>query len=84
MGLSSYSVILSNESTTLRVGLDGKIPTEELTSQYTRVTAFRGADQITPTSIIVPQGNNYEVSVSGSTINLIDVDTFGFNSKYSY
>ena len=75
MGLSSYSVILSNESTTLRVGLDGKIPTEELTSQYTRVTAFRGADQITPTSIIVPQGNNYEVSVSGSTINLIDVDT---------
>ena len=75
MGLSSYSVILSNESTTLRVGLDGKIPTEELTSQYTRVTAFKGADQITPTSIIVPQGNNYEVSVSGSTINLIDVDT---------
>lgn len=75
MGLSSYSVILSNESTTLRVGLDGKIPTEELTSQYTRVTAFRGADQITPTSIIVPQGNNYEVSVSGSTINLIDIDT---------
>ena len=75
MGLSSYSVILSNESTTLRVGLDGKIPTEELTSQYTRVTAFKGADQITPTSITVPQGNNYKVSVSGSTINLIDVDT---------
>ena len=75
MGLSSYSVILSNESTTLRVGLDGKIPTEELTSQYTRVTAFKGADQITPTSITVPQGDTYEVSVSGSTINLIDVDT---------
>lgn len=74
MGLSSYSVILSNESTTLRVGLDGKIPTEELTSQYTRVTAFKGADQITPTSITVPQGDGYEVSVSGSTINLIDVD----------
>lgn len=74
MGLSSYSVILSNESTTLRVGLDGKIPTEELTSQYTRITAFKGADQITPTSITVPQGDTYEVSVSGSTINLIDVD----------
>ena len=74
MGLSSYSVILSNESTTLRVGLDGKIPTEELTSQYTRVTAFKGADQITPTSITVPQADTYEVSVSGSTINLIDVD----------
>ena len=75
MGLSSYSVILSNESTTLRVSIDGTIPTEELTSQYTRITAFKGSEQITPTKITVPTSDVYEVSVSGATINLIDVDT---------
>lgn len=75
MGLSSYSVILSNESTTLRVSTDGTIPTEELTSQYTRITAFKGSEQITPTKITVPTSDVYEVSVSGATINLIDVDT---------
>lgn len=74
MGLSSYSVILSNESTTLRVSTDGTIPTEELTSQYTRITAFKGSEQITPTKITVPTSDVYEVSVSGATINLIDVD----------
>lgn len=75
MGLSSYSVILSNESTTLRVGLDGKIPAEEIANQYTRVTAFKGADQITPTEINIPESNLYKVDINGSTINLLDVDS---------
>ena len=75
MGLSSYSVILSNESTTLRVGLDGKIPAEEIVNQYTRVTAFKGADQITPTEINIPESNLYKVDINGSTIDLLDVDS---------
>ena len=74
-GLSSYSVILSNESTTLRVGLDGKIPAEEIANQYTRVTAFKGADQITPTEINIPESNLYKVAINGSIINLLDVDS---------
>lgn len=73
-GLSAYSALLSNEATTLRVNTDGTIPTEEVEAQYTRITAFKGSQQITPTSISVIVGENYKVEISGATVQLKEVD----------
>lgn len=74
-GSDAYSILLSNESTTIPTDKDGVAPINEIQKHYTVINVYRGAERISPTNIQVESSaeNLYEVSVSGNTIRLINI-----------
>ena len=76
-GSDAYSILLSNESTTIPTDKDGVAPINEIQKHYTVINVYRGAERISPTNIQVESSaeNLYEVSVSGNTIRLINISS---------
>ena len=68
-GEDAYTIILSNESHSFPCNHDGVIESEITTS--TKVVAFQGSREVTPTIGTLPQVQGLTLSKTGATVNIV-------------
>ena len=74
-GHDAYSILLSNESTTIPTDASGEAPQNEVEKVYTSVTIYRGVDRVSPTSLSVVNSEDglYQATVEGNMVKLVSI-----------
>lgn len=71
-GSDAYSILLSNEATSIPTDEEGNAPTNEVQKQYTTISVYRGSETISPTRIEVVKDaeESYRATVIGNEVHL--------------